>query len=107
MSARRTSKRSVAGERPTRGRADLSRLRAVGEREIEKTSPPELAELPAGFWDSAVLRPAAAKRPISLRVDADVLEWFREQGPRYQTRMNAVLRAFMAASRPPARARKR
>jgi uncharacterized protein (DUF4415 family) len=37
------------------------------------------------------------KQPISLRVDEDVLLWFKEQGPRYQSRMNAVLRAYMSA----------
>lgn len=37
------------------------------------------------------------KQPISFRVDPDVLDFFKEQGPRYQTRMNAVLRAYMTA----------
>ena len=44
------------------------------------------------------LKPVAAKTSVSLRVDADVLEWFKAQGPGYQTRMNAVLRAFKNAS---------
>jgi uncharacterized protein (DUF4415 family) len=44
------------------------------------------------------LRPVPAKASIALRVDADVLEWFKSQGPGYQTRMNAVLRAFKEAS---------
>jgi len=44
------------------------------------------------------LRPASGKASISLRVDADVLKWFRAQGPGYQTKMNAVLRAFKDAS---------
>ncbi|MFN5154551.1 MAG: BrnA antitoxin family protein [Gemmatimonadota bacterium] len=39
------------------------------------------------------------KRAISLRVDEDVLEWFRTSGPRYQTRMNAVLRSYVASMR--------
>lgn len=34
------------------------------------------------------------QRPVSLRLDADVLAWFRAQGEEYQTRINAVLRAF-------------
>ncbi len=38
------------------------------------------------------------KTSISLRVDREVLEWFKAQGPGYQTRMNAVLRAFRDAS---------
>lgn len=44
------------------------------------------------------LKPVPLKAPISLRVDADVLEWFKAQGPGYQTRINAVLRAFRDAS---------
>jgi uncharacterized protein (DUF4415 family) len=44
------------------------------------------------------LKPVSSKTSISLRVDADVLEWFRAQGPGYQTRINAVLRAFKDAS---------
>lgn len=61
------------------------------------TSPPELADLPDDFWDEAVLVYPEPKEPISLRVDRDVLSWFRDQGPGYQTRMNAVLRSFMEA----------
>jgi uncharacterized protein (DUF4415 family) len=44
------------------------------------------------------LRPIAPKASVSLRVDADVLAWFKAQGRGYQTRMNAVLRAFKDAS---------
>ena len=39
------------------------------------------------------------KRAISLRVDADVLEWFKAQGQRYQSRINAVLRSYMTQRR--------
>ena len=44
------------------------------------------------------LQPVPAKTAISLRVDQDVLEWFKAQGDGYQTRINAVLRAFRDAS---------
>jgi uncharacterized protein (DUF4415 family) len=44
------------------------------------------------------LEPVPPKASIALRVDADVLEWFKAQGPGYQTRINAVLRAFRDAS---------
>ena len=44
------------------------------------------------------LQPSAPKASISLRVDRDVLEWFKAQGPGYQTRINTVLRAFRDAS---------
>ena len=44
------------------------------------------------------LKPVLPKVTISLRVDADVLEWFKAAGPGYQTRMNAVLRAYKEAA---------
>lgn len=44
------------------------------------------------------LKPLPAKASISLRVDQDVLEWFKAQGSGYQTRINTVLRAFRDAS---------
>lgn len=44
------------------------------------------------------LEPVPPKISIALRVDSDVLAWFKTQGPGYQTRMNAVLRAFRDAS---------
>ena len=44
------------------------------------------------------LQPAPSKSLVSLRVDQDVLEWFKSQGTGYQTRINAVLRAFRDAS---------
>ncbi len=81
------------------GRMDLTRVRRMSEREIEASSPPELMGLPSDFWDEAVLVPPVIKQAISLRVDPDVLEWFRAQGPRYQSRMNAVLRTYMTQMR--------
>jgi uncharacterized protein (DUF4415 family) len=44
------------------------------------------------------LKPVPPKTSISLRLDADVLEWLTSQGPGYQTRINAILRAFKDAS---------
>lgn len=86
-------------KKPSRGRAKLALLRRVTDAEIARTSPPELADLPATFWADAALVVPAPKKAISLRVDEDVLDWFRTSGPRYQTRMNAVLRSYVAAMR--------
>jgi uncharacterized protein (DUF4415 family) len=69
----------------------------MSEEEISATSPPELADLPEGFWDGAEVVSPQPKEAISLRVDRDVLAWFRAAGPRYQSRMNAVLRSYMSA----------
>ena len=86
-------------KKPSRGRANLALLRRVSDAEIARTAPSELAELPADFWNAAALVVPNAKTAISLRVDEDVLTWFRKSGPRYQTRMNAVLRSYVSAMR--------
>ncbi len=103
MSAKRMRTRAKPGKAPSRGQADLPRLRRLSDREIAQTSPPELADLPADFWAGAALVMPPPKQAISLRVDQDVLEWFKGQGPRYQTKINAVLRSYMAQTRQPTR----
>jgi uncharacterized protein (DUF4415 family) len=99
MSARSTRKPTRDVRRPSRGRADLSRLRRVTDAEIRRTSPPELADLPADFWDEAEMVAPTPKRAVSIRLDEDVLAWFRRSGPRYQTRINAVLRMYVKRMR--------
>lgn len=94
--AKRTPRRDTP---PSRGQADLGRLRKTTDREIAQTAPMELEDLPTDFWADAELVVPGAKRAVSLRVDQDVLDWFKDQGPRYQSRMNAVLRRYMSEVR--------
>lgn len=94
MSAKRT-RQGKGRDAPLRGRADLKRLRRMSEAAIQGSSPPELADLPADFWDQAELILPEPKQAVSLRLDRDLLDWFRAAGPGYQTRMNAVLRSYM------------
>lgn len=55
-------------------------------------------------WLGAAHRAVAAatakprKQPVALRLDADLVDWFRAQGPGYQTRINAILRAYRDAA---------
>ena len=99
MSGRSTRKPASEPRRPSRGRAHLARLRRATDAEILRTSPPELANLPSDFWDEAEVIAPTPKRAVSIRLDEDVLEWFRRSGPRYQTRMNAVLRMYVKRMR--------
>ena len=99
MNGKRTVKRSRAVDTARRGRADFAQLRKMTEREIARTSPPELAGLPEDFWAGADVVLPPPKQAISLRVDQDVLAWFKEQGPRYQTKMNAVLRTYVTRAK--------
>jgi uncharacterized protein (DUF4415 family) len=84
-------------------RSDLARVRAMTEEELEAAiaSDPDWKDVPEDWFKDAIPVMPGPKKLLSLRVDPDVLEWFRAQGPGYQTRMNAVLRAYMkAASKP-------
>jgi uncharacterized protein (DUF4415 family) len=60
---------------------------------------PDAGMTPDAWWKHArVVVPAGAgKESVTIRLDRDLLNWFRKQGRGYQTRINAVLRAFMEA----------
>jgi len=77
--------------------AELRVLAARPESEIDLSEIPEFSQ---DRWADAVRggfhRPA--KRQITARVDADVLDWLKSQGKGYQLRINAILRREMAAS---------
>jgi uncharacterized protein (DUF4415 family) len=60
----------------------------------------DYSEIPAQgkeFFRTATLRMPETKAIVTLRVDRDVLEWFKQKGSGYQTRINALLRAYMEA----------
>jgi uncharacterized protein (DUF4415 family) len=61
----------------------------------DTASDPAWDGIPEDWYKDAVLVMRGSKRLISLRIDDDVLDWFKAQGPGYQTRVNAVLRSFM------------
>jgi uncharacterized protein (DUF4415 family) len=81
---------------PGAGETDWHRLRAMSDAEAERNARADRDNPPAdpAWLAGARLVPAPAKEPISLRVDEDVLAWFKAQGRGWQTRMNAVLRAY-------------
>lgn len=93
---RMTSAKAAALVASGKDGTDWARLRAMSDDEIQRGADedPDAPAIDDAAWAAAVaLRDR--KQAISLRVDADVLAWFRAQGPRYQSRMNAVLRAYM------------
>ena len=87
--------------RKHKDRTDWERLRRQTDEDIARAvaSDPDAAPITdAAWWRKATLVLPATKVAISLRLDRDVLEWFKRQGPRYQSRINAVLRTFMEAN---------
>ena len=57
------------------------------------------AEIGEEFWQNAHLVMPPGRASVHLRVDSDVLEWFKAQGKGHLTRMNAVLRSYVAAQK--------
>lgn len=81
-------------------KTNVRRLRSMKAEEVKLTAEhPELRvkEIARGIVRRG-LKPVEPKTSVSLRIDADVLAWFKSQGEGYQTRMNAVLRAYKEAA---------
>ena len=86
----------VSRDAPRRkGRTDFERLRNTTDAEIEAqiANDPDFSD--DWNWGEAVLVIPPKKKPISIRVDEDVLDYFKKEGAGYQRRMNAVLRSYM------------
>jgi uncharacterized protein (DUF4415 family) len=81
----------------TISRQRLNKIEAIRDEDIDYS---DIPETDAAFWADAELRMPQAKKGVYLRLDQDVLEWLKAQGPGYQTRINAILRAYMETHQP-------
>jgi len=89
MSEKHMTRMSLDEMRKMKSRTDWERVKSAPDYEGE----PEIDV----DWAKAELIEPAPKKLISLRIDADIIEFFRSQGKGYQTKMNAVLRAYKEA----------
>ena len=82
-------------------RHSLSQIKAMREagRDKTKADAPEAESLGADFWSSARVVMPGGKTSVHLRLDSDVVEWFKADGKGHLTRMNAVLRAYVEAQK--------
>jgi len=78
------------------GKAEIARLKALKDMDIDFSDIPELDE---SFRANARLVMPSQKKQITIRFDRDILDWFKARGKGYQSRMNAVLRADVEAQR--------
>jgi uncharacterized protein (DUF4415 family) len=99
MSERRSKRRSTGRAREG-SQTDFDYLNRISDEEIAAAlaQDPDAAPLDVD-WSKAELVIPPGKKPISIRVDADVLDFFKKQGAGYQRRINAVLRSYMQARR--------
>ena len=81
----------------TISRKRLKEIEAIRDEDIDYS---DIPETDAAFWVDAEFRMPPAKEGVYVQLDQDILAWLKEQGPRYQTRINTILRAYMEADRP-------
>jgi uncharacterized protein (DUF4415 family) len=105
---RRFTAEELAGRRAKgEDKTDWAKVDAKTEGELagDTASDPAWRDVPEDWVDHAraatgpLMRPSENKRLVSVRYDADVVDFFRGQGRGWQARMNAVLRSFMESSR--------
>ncbi len=89
MSANTFKRMSLGEMRKMNSQTDWERLKSAPDYEGK-------AEIDVDWASTKIVEPEP-KKLISLRLDADIIEFFRSQGKGYQTRMNAVLRAYKEA----------
>jgi uncharacterized protein (DUF4415 family) len=77
-------------------KSDLKRLDAMRDKDIDYSEIPEFDD---EFLRSVEMKISPGKKPVALRLDADVLEWMKSQGKGYQSRINAILRSYYETHR--------
>ncbi|MCV6627509.1 MAG: BrnA antitoxin family protein [Cellvibrionaceae bacterium] len=75
-------------------KTEWKKLQSMQDKDIDTSDIPELDEQ---FFQTAELH-LPPKKPITIRIDADVLEWLKGQGKGYQSRINKLLRSYMEAN---------
>lgn len=95
------SKNSTSRNRRTaKNQTDWKRVDAMRDEDIDTSEVPEVT--PEQFAEAVArkgLERIPRKRQITLRLDEDVIAWFKSRGPGYQTRINEVLRAYVDANK--------
>jgi uncharacterized protein (DUF4415 family) len=77
-----------------KSKTNFKKLEKLKDSEIDFSDIPKLKD---SFFKKAELKLPEPKKSISLRIDPEVLAWFKKKGKGYQTRINAVLRMYMEA----------
>lgn len=87
--------------RPARDQTDWAAVDAMTEEELEAAiaSDPDDPGNDPTFWEHAELIYPAPKARVTMRIDQDILNFFKAAGPGYQTRIQAVLRSYVEAHR--------
>ena len=101
MTEERITRVTSAQARKLKSLTDWDRVRAMTDEEIERNASedPDNPPWTDEDWANARVVYPQGKEPVTLRLDRDILAWFKQQGRGYQTRINAVLRSFVDAQK--------
>jgi uncharacterized protein (DUF4415 family) len=91
FSADKIRRKIARGESKT----DWKRVDAISQAQLERLADSDEGPLPADWESTVIVGLPPAKQDIHIRLDGDILDWFKARGRGYQTRINAVLRAFV------------
>jgi uncharacterized protein (DUF4415 family) len=91
FSADNVRRKIARGESKT----DWKRVDSISQAEVERLADKDEGPLAAGWESTVIVGLPPAKQDIHIRLDGDILDWFKARGRGYQTRINAVLRAFV------------
>jgi uncharacterized protein (DUF4415 family) len=99
MSKNSSTVKSPEVQKKRKPKTDWARVDAIRDEDIDYSDiPPITPEMFAkGVVKKGGVLVRRVKQPVTLRVKADVLEWFKARGKGYQTEMNAVLEAYVKA----------
>lgn len=81
---------------PSLSKEAKQRLNSMKDEDIDFSDIPDLSQN-SDFWTRAELEVRKRKKQLTLRLDQDIIEWFKSQGKGYQTKINAVLRTYINA----------
>jgi uncharacterized protein (DUF4415 family) len=101
MTEERITRVSLKQARKMKSETDWARLDAMTDEEIEQAAAddPDNPPWTEEDWKNARVVWPQGKAPVTLRLDRDIIAWFKLQGRGYQTRINAVLRGFVEAQK--------
>src|SRR2546423_1665803 len=93
-------RKKLTSRKPKIDQTDYQRLDTMKDEDIDFS---DIPEVPPEMFARGIIRrglkPVRRKDQLTLRIDSDVLTWYRKQGSGYQTKINALLRAYMEEHR--------
>ena len=73
-------------------KTNIKKLKGLKDTKIDYS---DIPKTDSGFWEDAHVIYSSAKKPVSIRLDEDVINWFKSFGKGYQTKINEVLKLYM------------